>query len=186
MNESRAVLSQGKQALMLAAAIVVPSLGVGVARFGVPIPGPASAAAVQESGAALPGVVSVGVGGTERQAITAAFRDEALKPFGPTPILNRLAELPSAPEAEPFHDQGNVDPSPHQAENTVVFVLSSVMGSSERSMAVINGKLRRIGDRLNDGWTVSAIDRDAGRVTVKSERGVSRVLSLPPQGLEPR
>lgn len=184
MSQSRPTVNYGKTPALLIAAFVLPSLGVIVARFGLPLPGPASASAAESTGDTLPSVFGTGGGTPQQRAISRAFKEEAEKPFGPSPILSRVAELPPTAALPIFV------PSPsHSEERPAVvpaFSLSSLMGNADRSMAVINGKLRRVGDSVIDGWTVTAIDRDAGRVTVTSASGEELSLSLPPQGLRPR
>lgn len=185
MSQSLPFATHRKTATLLVAAFVLPSLGVLVARFGLPLPSPASARAAEAAGVTLPRVPTTGGGSPHQMATMRAFQEESTQPFGPSPILSRVAELPPTATQPPDYV-----PSPsHQEELPAavpVFSLSSVMGSNDRSMAVINGKLCRVGDRVIEGWTVTAIDREGGRVTVTSTSGEELSLSLPPKGLRPR
>jgi hypothetical protein len=56
--------------------------------------------------------------------------------------------------------------------------LSSIMKTRRGAMAVIDGKLRQVGDMVSPGWRVSDIDSQAGSVTLSHDTGPTRVLHL--------
>ncbi len=60
------------------------------------------------------------------------------------------------------------------------FSLSSIAGGTRQSFAIIDGKVRRVGDDLGDGWIVSGIDAANGEVTVLGPDDVSISLDLRP------
>lgn len=60
-------------------------------------------------------------------------------------------------------------------------VLTSIF-SGRRTVAIINGKVRRLDDEVEKGWRVSAIDADAGTVTVENglrEQVLLKIHRLP-------
>lgn len=61
------------------------------------------------------------------------------------------------------------------------FTLTAVMPSPARPLAVINGKARRIGDEIEPGWVLSAIDGDARRVVLTHRTGRLMTLGMATQ-----
>lgn len=73
-------------------------------------------------------------------------------------------------------------PGPQRrTEPEVEFVLSSVMPSPTRPLAVINGKARRIGDAVEPGWVLTMIDGDARRVILTHQSGRTRTVEMATQ-----
>lgn len=64
------------------------------------------------------------------------------------------------------------------------FAVTSIMVARGETIAVVKGKLRRVGESPVTGWTVSQIDPDAGKVTFTHESGRTEVVSL--RSREPR
>ncbi len=62
-------------------------------------------------------------------------------------------------------------PAPEQFAHS----LDGMMGGEE-PVAIIDGKVRRLGDEIGDGWVITAIDLDARTVTVREHDGSEQVL----------
>lgn len=56
--------------------------------------------------------------------------------------------------------------------------VTSILKSNGQMIAMIGGKLRRVGDRLSDGWSVKNIDADEGTVLLVHVSGYTKSLSL--------
>jgi hypothetical protein len=68
-----------------------------------------------------------------------------------------------------------------RAEPEVEFLLTAVMPSPSRPLAVINGKARRIGDAVEPGWVLTMIDGDARRVIATHISGRTRTVEMATQ-----
>lgn len=53
--------------------------------------------------------------------------------------------------------------------------LDGMMGGEE-PVAIIDGRVRRLGDEIGDGWLIAAIDPEARTVTLKMSDGTERIL----------
>lgn len=160
-----------RTASLLLAALAAPTLAVGLARF-VPAK-PASAAAeytMPDEPVVLP---AVGVGMVEhtepqrRMLAAAAAQRPALSPFKPQ-----------------FGDMGSTrrDDSPRFIPEVVApppppFRVTSII-SGRRTVAVIDGIARVVGERLDDGWSVSTIDTDRQIVMISHPARGDHTLSL--------
>ena len=169
---------------MLATALTMPSLGVGVVKFGLPLPKPATASA---GGGAMVELPVLGVVGprSEDRAVAEMFRAAGAVPFGRSPIFAE-PERAVDPVADEEDDEPEViAPLPDEPVEIPDFTLSSVMGSPMRPMAVIEGRLRGVGDVVSRGWRVEAISIERSEVVLAF--GEHRtVLKLPPRGVIPR
>lgn len=67
-------------------------------------------------------------------------------------------------------------------ENPLEFVLSSVMPSGTRPLAVINGRLCRPGHALGGGWTLREIHASGRSVAIEHRSGRTKKLTLSTQG----
>lgn len=68
-------------------------------------------------------------------------------------------------------------PSP-KAPEPGALRLTSVMTSAQGSVAVIDGRIRRVSDRVDDQWTVRSIDHAAGIVLLLGADGAEKTLRL--------
>jgi hypothetical protein len=118
-------------------------------------PGPASAGAMPV--AAAPGAAETGGEGAPKLS---AAQDRALKwirglPAGPlaSPMLHPRVNVPT--EASKGEDDSPPDP-------LAGLKLNGVLGSGERGLATISGKIYRIGDEVRPGIKLRAVDARAG------------------------
>lgn len=74
------------------------------------------------------------------------------------------------------------DSAPQSTDLPSSITLSSLMKSGGVSVAVMQGKLYRQGDRVTPEWAVAVIDDKAGEVTLQHVNGSQRVLSMKPRG----
>jgi len=110
----------------------------------------------------------------------------ALPVIVPQPQTNAQPASPLAlspfwtnqPEAPQIHDPAFMPEPTPAIDEPLVLRLTAVMPNGTRSLAVINGKPRRIGDTVHPGWTLAAIDGDARTATVRSQTGEQRVIAL--------
>jgi hypothetical protein len=58
------------------------------------------------------------------------------------------------------------------------FSLTSIAGGTRETIAMIDSKVRRVGDDLGDGWIVSAIKHASGEVTLDGPEGATLTLTL--------
>ncbi len=65
----------------------------------------------------------------------------------------------------------------NHATEPPVFRLTSVMSGSGGTVCVINNKVRRLGDRLDDGWVIKAIDSDKRFVVLVNDSGAEITLA---------
>ncbi|MBL8744830.1 MAG: hypothetical protein JNK58_00585 [Phycisphaerae bacterium] len=72
-------------------------------------------------------------------------------------------------------------PAAEPAASIPEFVVKTVMGSGDRAMASINGKVYRVGDEPIPGWKIVSMDSKAKRVELSGPGG--RTISIAPQGL---
>lgn len=90
--------------------------------------------------------------------------------------------------ASPFHHPVIDRPAPQPTKPVAVapqlvprakveFKLSAIVGGRE-TIAVLNGKVRRKGDDVGQGWIVQSIDREAGLVTLRHPQEGTQELTL--------
>lgn len=159
--------------LPLAGFVVVPALAVLLVRTALPGHGPAAANAAppRENDATL--ILPEQAQPTAAQIELRAIMDrEAQAAFGPSPVVMRRREAV----------EGTIDAATSIAESGGIVppgvVLSAVMAAGEQAIAVIDGRIRRAGDSIAPGWTVAAIDRSAGTVTIRHASGAETILAL--------
>lgn len=124
----------------------------------------------------------------------AASRAEALRvePFHESPMYEPPA--PAAPEpAEPDVEEEEQDAEPEAAPPSPTasappaITISSVLRGAAGVAAVIDGRIRRVGDGLGAGWTITAIDATARSVTLRHADGREQRYSMAePAGAAPR
>lgn len=112
---------------------------------------------------------------SERQLRAQAFALQSLdRALGPSP----LRPLGTA-EASPSHSDENDTPTPAlKPAPTPKFIVSSVVLGSRQALATINGKLRRIGDEIEPGWTLEAIDKARDEIVIASDDGRRVVIPI--------
>ncbi|MGQ0627526.1 MAG: hypothetical protein ACT4PL_05420 [Phycisphaerales bacterium] len=54
--------------------------------------------------------------------------------------------------------------------------LGGIMGTGESALAMVNGKVRRIGDEIEPGWRLTAIDAQAFTLTLTGPEGVEFII----------
>lgn len=167
------------QAFVFAAA-ALPCIGVLCARGFLPSTGPRSAEA-----ASTP-VVSTNSGSLQKlidatlSSQDSAFLDfiasSANKPVERSPIAARTGRttFTRADDRPVPNNSSTGEPTLRATESSV----TSILKASGQTIAMIGGKLRRVGDRLSDGWAVKEIDPDAGSVTLVHMSGQTKQLLL--------
>ncbi len=162
--------------LPILALAVAPALGVLVLRVALPGKGPASASASSTSGIDEALILPAEARWTPaQQELRSIMTQEAAKGFESSPVLTRRREVIET--APPTPDM----PPPIEGPETVVppnATLTSVMAAGEHSIAVIDGKVRRVGESVAPGWKISAIDRNAGTATLTHTTGTTHTLTL--------
>lgn len=162
--------------LPVLALAIAPAMGVLVLRAMLPSQGPASAkaapAAVTDEALILPADAQWT---PAQQELRTIMTQEAAKGFASSPVLTRRREV--VENTTPTPDLPNPDSEPPDVTPPSA-ALTSVMAAGEHAIAVIDGKVRRIGDAVAPGWKVSAIDRAAGTATLVHVGGTTHVLAL--------
>jgi len=152
------------------AAALAPAVAVLIARTAAPHAGPSSAAAKTttperiEPVQAMDGPMLTG----KQPALAAALRSREYR--YESPFVVPLSE--AAREGLLRDTQGKA-----QAAKAPEFVVTTVVAGAQ-SVAIINGKVRRIGDELGDGWSVVEIDAPARRATVAHPEHGRLVLKI--------
>lgn len=154
----------GPVAVVLALRMLAPIAG----------PQPASAAAATSDPAAVPPSAAVYSPGQVEAARHAAAR--VIEVGMPSPFILPEVPRPSAGATIPPVHQPVASPQP-RAE----FRLSAIIGGRE-TVAVINGKVRRVGEEPAPGWKVESIDANGGKVTLRHGELGSLAVSLPGAG----
>lgn len=154
-------------ALPLGAVVAVRTLatGAGPARASAAAPlQPAGPATGQTPGAAPPAVHEP----SDPPELLAAVRSLLEAPVGPTVV--------AAPQNR-IEPKTVAAPRP-VARPTPTFSLSSISRGAKQNIAVVDGKLRRPGDDLGEGWSVAAIDAASGEVRLAGPDGETMTLSI--------
>lgn len=153
------------------AALAAPTFAVGLARF---LPAKPASAAAAPSVLAEPVVLpAIGVGMIEhsepqrRMLAAAAAQQPAPSPFKPR---IEQAVNSSRDEASRFIPEAIAPPPPP-------FRVTSII-SGRRTVAVIDGIARVVGERLDDGWTVGVIDTERQVVVITHRTRGDHTLSL--------
>ncbi|HYE61443.1 MAG TPA: hypothetical protein VD997_05565 [Phycisphaerales bacterium] len=110
-------------------------------------------------------------------ALVSQFNAEASRGFGPSPMLNRAPPPPVQPkvpdpEVKPrVVDEPPVRVSTPQQATPPELQITSIMATNKGSVAVINGKLRRVGDAVGNGYKIAAINAGTGEVEIVGAAG---------------
>lgn len=154
-------------------AVIAPALAATAVRFVEPSPNSATAAlpAIEEPATPTPTLAS---------EVPLSPQQARAKEAGKAPVSKDLA-TPFLAAAEPVlpgapGDSAGSERAP-LAERHGPMTLTSIF-SGRRTVAIINGKLRRVGDEIETGWRVSEIDAGAGTVTISNTHGVRSTLRI--------
>jgi hypothetical protein len=150
--------------------VVLPVCAVVAARALFPALAPSAAMAVEYT-AETPEVDSgpMPIASTQSPAAAAETTRLLTQPIGPSPLADRTPKTkPVVIEAEP---EPVKTPPPE-------FTLTSVAGRGVRAFAMIDGKLRKVGDDLGEGWIVREIDTPGRSVRVAGPDEHVLVLTL--------
>lgn len=145
-------------ALSPAATVVVARLMLGTSSIG-----PSVAHAAEEV-ATLPSVPRVAMNDQAKLRTAASAQDL-------TPTLPWIRATAATGPTEP-PSRGTVEVPPPE------FSVTSIMVARGETIAVVQGKLRRIGDLPVAGWQIAQIDADAGTVTFAHQDGRRAVVAL--------
>lgn len=162
-------------ALPLGAVVTVRSLatGAGPARASAAAPAQTPGQSPGQSPGQASGQTPVGPALSVREPndppeLLAEVRALLVGPAGSTVVAapqNRI-ELKTAPAVQP---PARVRPA---------FSLSSISRGARQNIAVVDGKLRRPGDDLGEGWSIASIDAASGEVRLSGPDGETMTLSI--------
>lgn len=80
-----------------------------------------------------------------------------------------------APPTAVITESGETESMP---ANPTDYRLTSITGSGRTVLAIVNGKVRRVGDQLAPGVVLESIDADSRTITIRDENGSPISLSL--------
>ncbi|MFO0857652.1 MAG: hypothetical protein U0640_09890 [Phycisphaerales bacterium] len=164
---------------VVAAAALLPTVGVLAARSVLPSSGPRAASAApsvdNESGTTSIRSNSAGQLSAQDVSFLETIASNRSSPITKSPIAQkagRNVRIDDQPQStsKSFTDE----PALRSTESSV----TSILKSNGQMIAMIGGKLRRVGDRLSDGWSVKNIDADEGTVLLVHVSGYTKSLSL--------
>lgn len=69
-------------------------------------------------------------------------------------------------------------PKPTTVPTPALSLTSIIRSADEQVMALVNGKIHRVGDSVGGGWTITAIDPKARCLTISHERAEPVVITL--------
>ncbi|MEK6703297.1 MAG: hypothetical protein AABZ53_13620 [Planctomycetota bacterium] len=165
--------------LSYVAALALPLMTVGGVRTAWLAQGPAKAGATQVKSAERKGGSQENdkapppVARRPQDDLARAITATLTNPLGPCPLfvpeIHRTAAPPSPSDIPGIPMVAVAD-----------FRLTSIATGGRELMAVIDGRVRRIGDEVREGWKVESIDRVAQTVTFSGPLGRSTVARLRP------
>lgn len=100
------------------------------------------------------------------------------QPMSVSPFHHPVVDRPAPSSAKPAAD---TSPQPARPRAKTEFKLTAIVGGRQ-TIAVLNSKVRRVGDDAGQGWIVQSIDREAGVVTLRHAQDGTQQLSLKPAG----
>ena len=111
-------------------------------------------------------------------ALVSQFNAEAVRGFGPSPMINRAPPPPKVqpkpieqPRSEPkVEPKPTLVPPPQRLEAPSLNI-TSIMAAHTGAVAVINGKIRRVGDVVGNGYRITSINATTGEIEVANDRG---------------
>jgi hypothetical protein len=118
----------------------------------------------------------------ESAALQMTIEMECSQPFGPSPMVNKAPPKPAAPK-EPVvvataPEEKPAPPAPPPPVKPPPLTLTSIMGNTASPVAIINGKVRKVGDSVGSGFKVASIDSVTGSVEISNDDGVQTTLQL--------
>lgn len=153
-----------KTRLALAASVLAPLAALMLIRAALSVSGPASASAEPLSHTGEPLPIFEPSTLKNEQVLTRGFLETyELARFEGTPFLLPTVQVLDANEL--------IDPEPQlmPVEWTIeppMVMLSSILGSGDRAIAVIDSRMMRVGDDLTSGWVIQSINGTALRVVL--------------------
>lgn len=107
----------------------------------------------------------------ESEALALTFNSECTLPFGPSPMVNKAPPKPPPPKDPPPNQDIRVDKpaptgQPPSPPKPPALTVTSIMTSQGQPYAVINGKIRKVGDPVGRGFKVTSIDGVSGQVVI--------------------
>ncbi len=165
---------------VLAAVIAAaPLLAVGVYRTMKQQPAPVSGVELVEAAAFNPPVDNKP--SPAALALVSQFSAEATRGFGPSPMISRAPAAAPRPKPvpEPVVARAEPEPAPDVAALPPGITITSIMdGLQGQSFAVINGKIRRIGDNVGNGFAVHDINMKTGEVEIRNQLGDNFIYQI--------
>lgn len=154
-------------------AIIAPLLFAGAVRViqPSPLPGPATASAEADE-----------TDDAQRSRKRAKVTDEQREAAA---LLATMAAQPNVRNVflYPKVQEQRIDVTPVRPKDPVFvtpdFELSSIMKTRRGDVALINGRLRHVGDEAAPGWTVSAIDPLGRAVTISGPDARTVTIRMP-------
>lgn len=163
--------------LSYAAALALPLLAVGGVRMAWLSKGPASAGASQIKATNPKGILDKDkpASPVTRHAhaeIERVVSSTLANALGPCPLYAPEIRRSAAPPSP-----ANIPGIP-QASSIPDFRLTSIATGGRDLMAVVDGRVRRVGEEVREGWKVESIDKAAQTVTFAGPDGQSSVAKL--------
>lgn len=110
-------------------------------------------------------------------ALVSQFNAEAGRGFGPSPMINRAPPpkvQPKVVEEPKVTPKSDPEPPQNQGPQRLTppdLQITSIMATHNGAVAVINGKIRRVGDVVGNGYKITSIASATGVVEVSNEAG---------------
>jgi hypothetical protein len=114
----------------------------------------------------------------EAVSLQLTFDSECNQPFGPSPMVNKTPPKPVVKEPPPQPKPDEAPVAPGQPVTPPALTLTSIMGSTTNPVAMINGKVRKVGDQVGNGFSIVSIDPVSGKVEIAHRDGVQATLQL--------
>jgi hypothetical protein len=100
-----------------------------------------------------------------------------------TPARSAPSPMDAPPAPEPVGMTAPSEPEPIIEPSTTVpdapsLRVTSIVGTVENAVAMINAKVRRVGESPAEGWTITRIDASEQRVVITGPAG--QILTLTP------
>jgi len=116
----------------------------------------------------------------EGEALALTFNTECTQPFGPSPMINRAPPKPPPPKDPPPGPTTKEKPTPTgeppPPPKPPTLTLTSIMDAQGQPCAVINGKIRRVGDAVGKGFKVVSINGTTGQVVIANGKVRSTLM----------
>lgn len=171
---------EGRLSFVSAALLTAPTAALIAVMTLLPARGPLSAAAAQGSQESMPLIVPpVPEPTPEQVALASAMRGEAAAGFQRCPVVSRAPAQDDRSQSRPMPDEPSTG---SKAAGPPELTVSSIMSSKGEPCAMINRKLRRLGDEVAPGWWIERIDSSTGVVVIAHAGGQRHELRLRGRG----